>query len=584
MGLTSSLFAGLSGMKSNEFRMDVIGDNIANVNTYGFKSSRVTFQNQFLNTFSFGSAPTTVMGGSNPMQVGTGAQIGSITRDFAGGAPETTGQKTDLAVLGEGFFIVETPDGSNRYTRDGSFEFNSENYLMTADGYFLQGFAVDNSFNIIDGTLSKLSIPVGEITTATATSNAAFAGNFNSNGDVPTLRPVSTSLALITAVATPATGATALTSLVASDGTTQLFYADNVITLAEANKGGANLPVREFVVGTTGTDVDDFMDWLEDVLGIVDLTEEPDLIDLEDAVPPTTGHAFPGIEIAADGTMVITSNIGSRSNIVLESGAITARQGDGATAPGSTTPFTFTNTIDEDATGMGEGVRTSFRAYDSLGAPVDVIVTLALENKTDGTQWRFFAESGDDTSTDRVLGTGTISFDSLGNYTDGDGLTFQVDRVDTGAQTPQSITLDFSSMKSFAMNTSAISLLTQDGFQSGTLQDFAVGADGIIVGSFTNGLTRSLGQVVLSTFRNYGGLIAQGQNLFRTGANSGDAMIKKPQELGAGALQSGALELSNVDLSREFINLIVSSTGFSASSRVIQTSDQLLSELIALTR
>ncbi|OPZ95251.1 MAG: Flagellar hook protein FlgE [Planctomycetes bacterium ADurb.Bin412] len=138
-------------------------------------------------------------------------------------------------------------------------------------------------------------------------------------------------------------------------------------------------------------------------------------------------------------------------------------------------------------------------------------------------------------------------------------------------------------MDGYAMN-SAISLLSQDGFMAGTLQDFSIGSDGIIVGSFDNGLTRQLGQVVLATFRNYEGLVAQADNLYVTGPNSGTPLIKKAMELGAGSITAAALEMSNVDLSREFINLIISSTGFSASSRVIQTSNQLLNELMALTR
>ena len=125
MGLTSSLFAGLSGMKTNEFTMDVIGNNIANVNTHGYKSSRAGFQSQFSNTFSFGSAPSGSMGGTNPLQVGTGTMVGGVLRDFSGGAPEVTGIKTNLAIQGQGLFIVQKADGSQVYTRDGNFQFNS---------------------------------------------------------------------------------------------------------------------------------------------------------------------------------------------------------------------------------------------------------------------------------------------------------------------------------------------------------------------------------------------------------------------------------------------------------------------------
>jgi flagellar hook protein FlgE len=124
----------------------------------------------------------------------------------------------------------------------------------------------------------------------------------------------------------------------------------------------------------------------------------------------------------------------------------------------------------------------------------------------------------------------------------------------------------------------------QDGFATGTLVDYAIGGDGIITGTFSNGLTQTVGQVVLATFSNPGGLVAQGNNIFLAGANSGDAQITQPLQLGAGKILGGALELSNTDLSREFINMITASTSFSANSRVISTSDQLLQELLLILR
>ena len=215
-------------------------------------------------------------------------------------------------------------------------------------------------------------------------------------------------------------------------------------------------------------------------------------------------------------------------------------------------------------------------------------VTFVLEDGTDGsgTVWRYFAESADDSDTDRTLGTGTITFNSSGNYVSGTGLSFTIDRDGTGAQSPQTITLDPSELNSMAQSSgsSSISLLNQNGFPSGTLNNYSIGSDGIITGSFTNGLTRTLGQIVLATFRNYEGLVDNGSNTYSIGPNSGDAITRMPMEMGAGSLTASALELSNVDLSREFVKLIVSSTGFSASSRVIQTSDEMLTELINLTR
>ncbi|MCP4709404.1 MAG: flagellar hook-basal body complex protein [Planctomycetes bacterium] len=571
MGLTSSLFAGLSGMKTNEFAMDVVGHNIANVNTRGFKSSRTSFQSQFSSTFSFGSAPTGTFGGTNPMQVGTGAMVGGVTKDFSGGSPETTGIKTDLAIQGQGLFIISRGDGSQVYSRDGSFQFNSENYLMNSDGFYLQGYSIDSNFNVVEGTMSKLRIPIGEVTTASATTQAGFAGNLNANGNVGSMRTQLASQAFTEGSGGPAaTAATALTDLY--DGTTQVFEEGNVIVLSEANKGGADLDVDTFTVAA-GSDLGEYIAWLEDVLGISTSSGLPDLTG--------AGVPDPGVTLNVDGSINVVGNIGESNTLRLDSGAITLELGTAAGPLSGTVPFQFNATV---AAATGESIRTSFRAFDTLGNPMDINLTMVMESKsTNGITWRYFAESADDTDFDRMLGTGTFLFDISGNYLEGSDLVISIDRADTGASTPQSITLDFSRLDGYAMP-SAMSILSQDGFSAGTLQDYSIGQDGIIIGAFDNGLTRQLGQVVLATFRNYEGLVALSDNLFGTGPNSGSAIIKKPMELGSGSISSAALELSNVDLSREFINLIIASTGFSASSRVIQTSDQLLNELMMMTR
>ncbi len=595
MGLTSSLFAGLSGMKTNEYRMDVVGNNIANVNTTAFKSSRATFQSQFYSTFNFGSAPNGAFGGSNPMQVGTGSTIGAVSRDFSGGSPETTGVKTDLAIQGQGMFILNRSDGAQVYTRDGSFQFNAENYLLSADGYFLQGYGVDANYNIVEGTLTDLRIPLGEITTAAMTRNAAFSGDLNGDGisafdptdptglepsgQVRTVLDTANSGIVLTSSSGLLTGSDLLTTL-AVDGVAAFVEGNNIV-LNEATKGGQTLPQVSMEVTATTT-IDEFLTWYEDALGIFNRTDFPDLADWS---ATSTVVPDPGVRINVAGNGIeVVGNIGTHNVLDLGRQSLQIEQGTAAAPPTSSQPFNF-QVANGFAQVEAESIRTSFRAYDSLGIPMDIDVTIVMESKSgSGITWRFFAESGDDLSGGRALGTGTISFDTAGNYLEGTGLTISIDRNGIGASTPQSVTLDFSTMDGFAMESSAVSLLSQDGFPAGTLQDYSVGNDGVITGSFTNGLTRQLGQVVLVTFRNYGGLIAEADNLYITGPNSGNAIVKKPQELGAGSISSAALELSNVDLSREFINLIISSTGFSASSRVIQTSDQLLNELIAMTR
>jgi flagellar hook protein FlgE len=214
---------------------------------------------------------------------------------------------------------------------------------------------------------------------------------------------------------------------------------------------------------------------------------------------------------------------------------------------------------------------------------VDVIAT--LESKSDtGNVWRFFATSGDDTDTSTVLGNGTLTFDSQGALKSSTGATINIDRTNTGAQTPLAITLDFGSMTALTSRQSDLVMTQQDGSQIGTLNSFSIGADGKINGSFSNGLTRTLGQVAIATFANDQGLTDKGSNTYAAGADSGVPIISGPLELGSGSVRSGALEQSNVDLSKEFVNLIISSTGFSASSRVISTSNQLITELLNSSR
>jgi flagellar hook protein FlgE len=179
---------------------------------------------------------------------------------------------------------------------------------------------------------------------------------------------------------------------------------------------------------------------------------------------------------------------------------------------------------------------------------------------------------------------GTLSFDTAGKLTASTGTQIGVDRTGTGSRTPFAVKLDFSSLTALTSRTSDLVMNKQDGSPRGTLTSFSIGNDGMITGSFGNGLTRPLGQVAIATFNNPEGLDDQGGNKYSASANSGDAIVSAPFELGAGSIRSGALELSNVDLSKEFVNLIIASTGFSAASRVISTSNQLITELLNTSR
>src|SRR5687768_15401760 len=211
MALTSTLFTGLSGLDVNQTKLNVVGNNIANVNTVAFKASRALFKPQFYVTDSGGTPASGDFGGSNPSQRGLGAVVATIQKNFAPGAIEPTGKATDLAVEGDGFFVVQ--GGEQKFTRDGSFIMNEANQLVTSSGDFVQGFGVDDQGNVIAGQLANITIPLGSLTRAQQTEAVEFQGNLNANGAIATGGTILNSVQLFDGSAAPGTVATAATTL-----------------------------------------------------------------------------------------------------------------------------------------------------------------------------------------------------------------------------------------------------------------------------------------------------------------------------------------------------------------------------------
>ncbi|TWT45433.1 Flagellar hook protein FlgE [Phycisphaerae bacterium RAS1] len=559
MGLTTAMYSALSGMNANQTRIDTIGNNIANVNTTAFKGSRTLFATQFSQSFSLGTQPSETSGGTNPMQVGLGTLVASTTRNSGNGSIETTGINSDLAIDGNGMFILRRPAGQQVFTRDGSFTLNSANQLVTQNGDFVQGFGVDGSFNVVPNVLADLTIPVGAVSIARATSNVTIDGDLSAAGAIATQSSESATQPLVAGGGAAATATTALTDLRSgAAAATPLFAAASSITVRGVSKGQRELPPQTFVVGTDGSTLGDFASWLQTRLGIQTGTGLP---------------GTPGVTVE-NGRLVIRGNAGETNAIELDAGDITSDN------PAVGVPFQFT----QNAAGNGSGAYTAFTVYDSLGTPVQVNVTFALESTpTTGPVWRFYAESPDNGAT-RALGTGTLAFDNQGNLLSVAGNQVSVDRSASGATSPLAFTLDFAGVNGLSTATSNVIAGEQDGFPPGTLTGWSVGNDGTITGSFSNGLARTLGQVAMARFSNPAGLVAESKNIFTTGANSGNPQIVAPGSFGSGQIISGALELSNVDLSAEFIGLITSSTGFQASSRVISTANELLNQLLLILR
>lgn len=569
MALTSSLHTALTGLSSSSRMLNVTGNNIANVNTVGFKRSRMTFQTSLTSTLHNASSPTAESGGRNPAQIGHGTRVGTVTRDFTGGPLEPTGVNTDLAIEGDGFFIVQ--DGSmQRYTRSGNFDLDRDYNLVTTEGAQVLGFGIDENEQIVEGTLEPINVPLGNRTVAEATQSVQLGGNLNAGGTVASQGSLNTSLALFNGAGGPAATAGDALDDMHDAANNDLFDVGDVITVQNVAKGGAELPTKTFEVGpanTTdsddfGTTLQDFMDFLQGALGV-------------------DTSVSGGVAVNGSGQVEVTGNSGTINDTVINAGDIVVNKGSGSPSQ----PFTWTKGQDAD----GESVRTTFAAYDSLGNEMTLDVNMVLEGKDNtGTTWRYYVQSDDDANLSRALDTGTIQFDTNGQMIGDDNPTFTVDRSGTGAETPQTIELSLDhndgTLSALSDESSNLVTLNQDGTPIGTLEDFTVAQDGTIQGIFSNSLVRTLGRVALANFSNPQGLEEVGSNLYGTTTNSGAAQVGTATQGGLGRVVGSALEQSNVDLSAEFTDMIAATTGFSANSRMLSTSERLIQELLNTIR
>lgn len=579
-----AMYTALSGLTAHARRLDVIGNNIANATTTAFKSSRMLFADQFSWALDPGQPPGgTAVGGSNPKQVGLGVQIAATQRDFRGGSMTITGDPRDLAIDGRGFFVVDQ-GGEQRFTRAGSFRQDSDFRLVTPSGDPVMGYGVDANFNIVPGALTPLTAPINRLSIAQATRNVELRGTLKSDGIVAT-RGSRTELG-----ATPQTGLTLLpgatpppgpgnvieeTSLLTqiadpSAAGAALFAAGQRVEIAGARRGKDALDTAVLEVGVATT-VRQLMDFLRDALGI------------NPAAGVNPDGSTPGVSLdPAAGRLAIVGNTGTINDLKVDTANIRLVDAGGALVRN---PLSSTKTIEA----TGESARTSLVVYDSLGAPVGVQVGMVLESRgAGGTTWRYEVDSRDNPELSTLVRFGRVSFDNTGQVEGTGAIDIDLDRSAAGAASPQRVSLNLtdgqSGLTATAQPSSMIFAQGQDGARAGVLRSFGINEDGVIEGSFDNGVRRALGQVVLATFANQEGLIAEGDSVFRVGANSGPPQIFTAGAGRGSTIRSGQLEQSNVDISQEFIDMMLTSTGYSASSRVIRTADEMLQQLLVLSR
>lgn len=485
-----SMFAGVSGLKTHQVRMDVIGNNIANVNTAGYKASRATFQEMLTQTMRGASAPTDARGGTNPLQVGLGVQLGSIDVRHTQGNTQSTGYVTDLAIEGDGFFILG--QGENRvYTRAGIFGLDSGtegNLVSLVNGMRVLGYKADREGKIDPNSpLEPLYISASETVSPRATEDVYFSGNLDLR-----LRPGER-----------------------RDRTVQVYD----------SRG------REHTV-------------------VVGLTHQGDNQWSWDAHWQIVSNTIP---LARAGSL--EPNV--EYSVVVENGGYELQDADGTAVATSTDGVKW----------LVADTGYEFEFVGKLNDNEQVKVTLEQGMLLLTVQRKLDQE-------------GIISFNEDGSYSDVDSneITFSP----ANAQDLK-IELDFTQFTQYA-DTFTGKFLSQNGYTSGALESFTIDQNGVIVGSFSNGLTRNLGQVALAKFANPGGLVRTGSTMFAETANSGTAQIGSPGVPGYGQIAPSSLEMSNVDLSEEFTEMIITQRGFQANSRIITTSDEMLQELVNLKR
>jgi len=451
-----SMFSGVSGLRSHQTRMDVIGNNVANVNTIGFKSGRVLFQEIFSQTLRGAGSPdaSTGRGGTNPMQVGLGLSVGGVDTIFTRGSVQRTDNPTDLSIEGEGFFILKGgASDTYRFTRAGNFGIDKLGNLVSGNGMNVYGW--QEYKRLPDGSYEfdteKMIEPINlysdvynknkRMISAKATSNAVFAGNLDS-----TKAPLGTAL----------------------------------------NTIGSPLPQGhpQFKVPMT----------VYDSLGNeykVNLNFSKCFIDTANPDSPVTSWYW---EI-------------------------------------------------EPPSGMTAGTAFGYIQFDKQGQVIQNIPGYETKPTV-----KFIPEASS---------TGTSPFD---------------------------VVFDFTRLTMYSADCS-VRPTNVDGYPTGNLVTFNIGADGILTGIYSNGQQQPLGLIALACFENPAGLQKVGENLYIPTTNSGDFKkgLKAGSE-GVGMLSPGTLEMSNVDLSREFTDMIVTQRGFQANSRIITTSDEMLQELVNLKR
>ena len=575
--MLKSLFSGVSGLQSHQVAMDIESNNIANVNTIGFKYSRANFSDLLAQTKSIATAPQGALGGKNPVQVGLGSTVSSSTRIFSQGSIQNSDKNTDVAIQGDGFFII-SPDGGNtyKYTRAGDFKFDAGGNFVDNNGFIAQGWLRDKDTNKVDSTapIQNITIAPGLTTPAHATQEIVLKANLNSGPTVKSYSPAYK-------IADGATDATDANGNVVPSGDLGVMFNANGEAFSLKDGQGVNIDYGDGSGNHT-------YKYKQSNPGTGEFTT---IKDLRDLIKNDANTASSGVKVSVDktGKIIIDNSAGANDlNIKVSSTSDENKK--------------FTNSMKalESSLPAGQtGSQSYSQAFNAAthSSSIDVFDSLGSKHTVRTAFRKVSAHKWDTTIT--VPNPGTINTTDPKNEKRG-SITFTSDgalssynptnisfTAGNGSKENQTINLSFGTANQFDGMTSfdsksATSGISQDGFTGGDLVGIRIDQSGTLIGSFSNGHSFGLAQIGMAKFTNNEGLSTEGGNVYIQTANSGEPIIGTAASAGRGFIQSSALEASNVDLSRALTQLIIIQRGFQANGKTITTSDQLLQTLIGL--
>ena len=571
--MSFALSAGVTGLQAHQKMLDIAGNNLANVNTTAYKSSRITFAELLCETIKKASQPTASTGGTNPQQMGSGVGIAGIAPNMAQGNIVNTGNPLDMAIEGEGYFVVNNGT-QNVYTRSGVFAVDAASNLVDpTTGGLVQRIGsegVSDGFQTAGN--SNIHVPYDVAMAAKETSVISVVGNLSADAQLPTTQTnvLKSNVTYTTNSGTTATGATDIDDL---DQFTGAFSADTgTLTISGYNHDGDDLLAGAGSLTLTvdaTTDLDAVITKLNAVLS--------------DAA---NVNADSSVDVASisNGQILITDGASghSRSDIKL---AYTS----GADGESLAMPEYF-----EISTVGGEEIKSiNITAFDSQGGKhvlTGAFVRTDVANTWDMVLTSITGNVYDITFDNRRIED--ISFDAgNGSYAGLSGsdeaeiaVTFAHDIAN-----PQTIAINMGTagqlngLTQFAGNSTAVAR-EQDGYEAGQLSNISVDNEGILIGVFSNGIKKNIAALQIALFQNTSALESMGNGYFNFSANSGGAVATQAMTGGAGSIHGGSLEKSNADVATEFVSMIQAQNGFQANARTIRVANDILQELTNLIR